>query len=283
MAKSKIIKELVNEEISLSVALKRIIVLANDIGYVELKQWAEKELNGYNNDDEVPQYRHISSTSFTYDGIVGGRLSVRQTALNLNLLSTETVDKIIKCKVCDSITSVEKNAKISKGELAIDRSYLAGEVFKNSGGYTGVQCTSITQNFAPSQFEAVVQAVSSKALEILMELDKEFGNLDNLDIGCDGHSKKKVEEIKHDIQVIINEDKSVTINGKVNKSQINIGGNNRSNAKSEKKINKNSNVGKGSNSIEKHTDIDSNVTITNQKEKKPSLWSKIFYRRRKNG
>ena len=283
MAKSNIIKELVNEEISLTVALKRLIVLANDIGYTELRQWAEKETNGYGPKDEVPEYRYITSTSITYNGVVGGRLSVTHASLDLSLLNSKTRNEIIRSRVNESISSIEKNAKLNEGELAIDRSYLAGEVFANSGGYSGVQCTKITQNFTPSQFEKIAQAVSSKILDILLKLDKEFGNLDNLDIGSDKISKKKFNEIKQFILVVINEDKSVNMNGKtkITNSQINAGNSNKSSNKKEKKITKNSNIGKGSNSVEKHTDIDSNVTITNQKEKKDSFWSKIFHKRSK--
>lgn len=61
MAKSKILKELVNEETSLNIALKRLIVLAADINDNDLKEWAEKEINGYNADDEVPEYRKLCS------------------------------------------------------------------------------------------------------------------------------------------------------------------------------------------------------------------------------
>ena len=47
MAKSKIIKELANNDISLEVALNRLMIIASDIENEELSQWAERELNGY--------------------------------------------------------------------------------------------------------------------------------------------------------------------------------------------------------------------------------------------
>ena len=39
MAKSKIIKELANNSISLDVALSRLFIIASDIGDDELQQW----------------------------------------------------------------------------------------------------------------------------------------------------------------------------------------------------------------------------------------------------
>ena len=73
MAKSKILKELVNEEISLNIALKRLIVLAADINDNDLKEWAEKEINGYNADDEVPEYRKLCS----HYGVLHGRSKMK--------------------------------------------------------------------------------------------------------------------------------------------------------------------------------------------------------------
>ena len=49
MAKSKIIKELANKEISLEVAFNRLLIIASDIGNTDLIDWATNELNGYPN------------------------------------------------------------------------------------------------------------------------------------------------------------------------------------------------------------------------------------------
>ncbi len=47
MAKSRIIKELANNEISLEVAFNRLLIIASDIENEELINWATNELNGY--------------------------------------------------------------------------------------------------------------------------------------------------------------------------------------------------------------------------------------------
>ena len=71
MAKSKIIRELVNEEISLDSALTRLIVIANDIGNEDLVKWAEQELTGYPDADELPDYRKGNGGLIVYTGING--------------------------------------------------------------------------------------------------------------------------------------------------------------------------------------------------------------------
>lgn len=47
MAKSKIIKDLVNNKVSLTVVLNRLYVLAFDLGNQEILDWTNKEISGY--------------------------------------------------------------------------------------------------------------------------------------------------------------------------------------------------------------------------------------------
>lgn len=72
MAKSKIIKELANNQISMEVALQRLMIIASDLGNEELLTWTETELQGYSPSDTLPEYRNIHSTYFVYSGINGG-------------------------------------------------------------------------------------------------------------------------------------------------------------------------------------------------------------------
>ena len=64
MAKSKILKELANNEVPLDVALKRLLIICDDLDYKELFSWAEKELNGNVVDVD---YQDVSENEFTKD------------------------------------------------------------------------------------------------------------------------------------------------------------------------------------------------------------------------
>ena len=86
MAKSKIIKELVCAEISITQALRRLTILASDIDHIDLKEWAEKELNGYEESDNIPDYRQIQSNTLIYSGIAGN-LKLTEVALPLKYIS----------------------------------------------------------------------------------------------------------------------------------------------------------------------------------------------------
>lgn len=70
MPKSKVIVDAVNGAVPLERTLRRLEVLAHDVGNEKLERWAECEIKGYDV-SEVPDYRIVSSLNFTYSGING--------------------------------------------------------------------------------------------------------------------------------------------------------------------------------------------------------------------
>lgn len=275
MAKSKILKELVNEEISLNIALKRLIVLAADMNDNDLKEWAEKEINGYNADDEVPEYRKICSHSFYYNGFTSN-LQVTNVPLDIRYLNEDTLKMIEYHELREPLLSLEKYVKEFKDGFNLDLTMLAPEVLKNSG--RRLQCISIYQKFNVSQIEKVLQTLSSKIMNIFIKLDKEFGCLDNLDIGCEKQQKKKLNETKQVIQQIIFGDKAKI------KGDIICSDNVKIDKRKTKTTTKNSNTGKGNYSSEKHTDVKTEVNINNNNKtvKKNPWWKRLFNKKEKS-
>ena len=253
MAKSKIIKELVNNEISLEIALKRIYVLASDLDNEQIKLWAEKELYGYLDEDNLPEYRMFHGCKLTYSGINGG-FQITNQPLSLTWLKSSTIEKLSVQKIYDPLSEVEKFSKTEQG-VSRDLSYLAGEVEQKTrnGWLQGVQCVKISQIIYPTEFARLLSSVSSKALKILIELDKQFGCLDNLDIGSEKIGKKEKSVLFDTLNLIVN-DNSTT---------------------KEKTVIKNSNVG-DNNTIDKETSVEVSPSVeVNSGEKKSGLLSCI--------
>ena len=72
-------------------ALRKCLVLAFDLKNETLKQWTEKELNGFGKDDEVPDYRKVMLHSKgNFSGPGGMRLTNRP--LPLTILETKDWD-----------------------------------------------------------------------------------------------------------------------------------------------------------------------------------------------
>ena len=213
MAKSKIIKELANKEISLEVDFNRLLIIASDIGNTDLIDWATNELNGYSNDSKIPKYREGKMGHIVYSGI-NGRLQVNNQPLPLSVFDKEILDYIKVNYFDQDIATIERFAFGDNGEIGLELTELAGNVYKNSS----IQCISISMKFPKEMFLGILSAIRTKLLKIFIELDRDFGCLDNLDIDTNG---RKLEDINNKLNVIIYEDNSVTI-GDSNKLKNNL-------------------------------------------------------------
>lgn len=213
MAKSKIIKELANKEISLEVAFNKLLIIASDIGNTDLIDWATNELNGYSNDSKIPKYREGKMGHIVYSGI-NGHLQVRNQPLPLSVFDKEILDYIKVNYFDQDIATIGRFAFGNNGKIGLDLTELAGNVYKNSS----IQCISISMKFPKEMFLGILSVIRTKLLKIFIELDKNFGCLDNLDIDTNG---RKLKEINNKLNIIIYEDNSVTI-GDGNKLKDNL-------------------------------------------------------------
>lgn len=176
MPKSKVITEAVDSTVPLEQTLRRLEVLAHDIGNKELEHWAECELAGYT-DDEVPSYRVFKGLNFSYSGVNNGAFKVNSAPLQVYFLSEKTLNSLKEVPFAESISSVERLAE-GDSTVHLDRSYLTNEVFERSDG--GITCISISQNVSPDFFKGIKGEVTTRAIKALMMLEDEYGCLDGL-------------------------------------------------------------------------------------------------------
>ena len=91
MPKSKIIKELANGTADIEKSLNRLYLLACDINNVDLMLWTQNELQGYDPESELPEYRKNKSFVFRYSGITG-TYQVKNVSLQPSIFSKEKLD-----------------------------------------------------------------------------------------------------------------------------------------------------------------------------------------------
>lgn len=217
MAKSKIIKELASNEISLEVALNRLLIIASDIKNDELAQWVENELNGYSDSAELPEYRVIDNTHFVYSGI-NGQFKMENESLPLPEILG--VDKgTYSFDILDGVNSL---TTLMTGKCEYWRDLMSvAEIVQIK---TGIYCTSIKQLVPQNAIKNLISTIKSKLLKVLIKLDKEYGCLDELDIDITGKDPKEVHKINAMIINCIFEDRSIKIGDKNRIYETKIGG-----------------------------------------------------------
>lgn len=195
MPKSQIIKDIVEDSVSLEKSLTRLFVIAKDVNNKRLAQWAENELNGYKKLDDVPEYRHTRSTMFKYSGI-NGNFQVKNVPLPKGWIKSDILDAITAIVIRDGIKYIESLAS-SENSASRDLSELAGAIGEATDG--AVSCTSIQQIISQSFYQRICAEVKNKMILALMELEKVYGNLDTLGVDISDKRPVQVEAINDDL------------------------------------------------------------------------------------
>lgn len=226
MAKSKILKELASNQTSLDVVLSRLIIIASDIEDIKLQEWALNELNGYSKNENVPEYRQLQG-ELIYSGI-NGRLMVNKLHLDIGFLDKDFQEIVLQpFPVINGISFLLSG--LENGEIfSKDMTFLSSQVYKNSETITGaIQATNIALVFNKAQIQNIISNVRTKLLQIFLELDKNYGNLDELDVS---QQIDDIDSVKQTIHQIIYQDNSITNSGEINlatgKSVLEINQNN---------------------------------------------------------
>lgn len=199
MAKSTILKELVNNEIDLEIAISRLMVIASDINNESIYKWAENELKGYKNNDDLPPYRKLGFGYITYSGI-NGRMKMTNQPMPLTVFSPEERELIDETPICQSVKALQKLAQQKEGQdLSVDLTYLAEVVFER----LNIRCTSIKMRYSYTDFIDLLSNIRTKLISMFIKLDKEFGCLDNLDIDISKIDSEILSDINTNLHEIV--------------------------------------------------------------------------------
>lgn len=207
MAKSTIIKELANNQISMEVALQRLMIIASDLENEELSAWAEAELHGYSQSDALPEYRNIQSIHFVYSGI-NGSFKVTNCPFTFTSVLEEKLSDIYNVPIMDRVSSLQNFVdNPDKQSYRRDFSMLNGYVLQR----TGIQCTSIYQTVPLNFLQKILSQIKTILMNVFLKLDKEYGCLDDLDVDTTEKTPEEVEKINEVVNNYIFIDNSINV------------------------------------------------------------------------
>lgn len=200
MAKSQLIKDLATNKISLEEGLQRLLVISSELNNEELTSWIIGELNGYSNKVELPTYRKNIGSNLIYSGL-NGSFKVTDITLPNNCLPKQIREVVVQTPFRTSIRGIEKFLE-KDGKIGMDLTDLAGAVYEE----TGIQCYKIFKEYSRVSIEEIISNVKNKLIMLLLDLEKEFGNLDNLDIDVENLTADKTQKVEESMRKIFYDD-----------------------------------------------------------------------------
>lgn len=173
---SDIINDLVDDQLSFSVALYKTKILATRVGNHNLLNWVNNELKGYPNKDSLPAYR-ITQGSIIGD-FINGRNQVSNYPLPLPEFGENMDNGIREFCLFDSAATLELFAKSDNPSLVLrfpdGMKRSLEDILRNTNGpYFQLLNIGLT---VPIHFaNQALSAAKDKLLEFMLEIEKEFG------------------------------------------------------------------------------------------------------------
>lgn len=218
MERSNIIKDLVKDEITVIQAMNILKLLLQECENKEIKNWIDKEINGYGKKDKLPKYRILSCN------VEGNIKSGYLVASQVNIpIKDEFKKYVMNFDVRFGLNSIYQYSiaeeKSEKHNLSLDMPL----DYINSAVAMDVEVTHARRELGIYAFTNILNDLKPILLNIFIELEKKYGNLDGYYIEM--NDKKKNQEIN---QYIINilADNSIKIGDNNIIKNSNVGENN---------------------------------------------------------
>jgi hypothetical protein len=217
---SEIIINLIKNNNSITDALYQLKLLITDLNDNSITNWINSELEGYKDDDNIPPYRRLKSPLYgeiqyvSLGNLINRKMQIPVKIEHLNFL---------EIKLKDNISVVEKWAKEGSSDKKMPFDPRMATHIADMNLSEMCQIMSAWLPLAPASFSEITNSVKNKILDILIELEKKYGNLDDYTI--DFKDKKDKDATSKTIVNIIYNDNSVKVGDK-NKIDSSILGDN---------------------------------------------------------
>lgn len=216
MARSKIIKDFTSSNISMDIALKQLRVLLDDIGDDSSIDWVKNELTGYRHEDtSIPSYRKVTGVLIA-DYLVG-HMHYQNNSLPLHHLDEESRKNLLEARLPQSVSTLENIINNNK-YLSL---HVLPEFFPRIQKGSNARIINAHISISFTDVKDILSTINNKILEILLLLEKEFGNLDDLSIDISLKEPDELNTIVQNINMTLY-DNSITVgnNNKIKGSDL---------------------------------------------------------------
>lgn len=222
MKRSKIIIELIKDDISVVQAMDILNILLEDIDDENIKSWLDNEINGYKDEKDIPKYRNVDASVIgTY---LGGNMRTILTCTNQPIpIKPEFLDEFTNIKVDSGLNEILQLSIAEKESESHCLIMPAHTALVQQATMLNAQIVSANRTLSLYAYTNILNRLKSIVLKILTELEKKYGNLDDYYIDF---SNKQIEKVViQNITNIIN-DNSISIGNDNTIDGSNIGENN---------------------------------------------------------
>ena len=194
---------------SVEIALKQLKVLLAEFDKPEMLKWVNAELQGYDDTDVLPEYRVVVGN------LVGNFLNyyTKCTHISIPLKSDAPKELVEMCSQVRLYDSLSALRALTETDREFGRQINAS-LLPYVQQFSAISMTALlnaTVEFSQTQVKNVFSRVENAVLDVLLLLEKEFGNLDDLDIDLTSKSNDEIQNIASNIMILLYNNNSIVI------------------------------------------------------------------------
>ncbi len=184
--RSKIIKDLIMDNISVLQAMKSLDFMLEYMDNKEIKDWVTNEQNGYQKDDELPKYRN--TRALLIGNVQVGYAIYNQ--VNIPLSDSKEIEMLTKIEIREPISTIMQMAKAENESedhyLTLDANLILANQYQQTNG----DVIRAHRKLSLYTYNNILAMIKDKLLEIFKVLEENYGNLDELYIDFSDDLKK---------------------------------------------------------------------------------------------
>ncbi len=232
-----IIEELVSQKSNLENVLIKTQVLAFKLKNDNLKNWVNNELNGYDDQEEIPEFRIVGTQvkGHLFQGLgFGGYQQLLDTVLPIESLRNEELKFLREHKFEARISQLQELSKSKDGLIAeLPYSFLV-QMSKKMSPWEVIKAWKV---IPPSAITGILSSIKSSLMNFLLELKEELGDdkipLMEKENKIDKIIEKNIGRIKAEHVNISFGDKNNQSSNSGNENQLQLASGDKSNQKIE--------------------------------------------------
>ncbi len=215
MERSAIFKDATQSEPDTESLLKRLKVLTFGLGCEQFNKWIDSELYGYKGED-IPEYR--KAHGFLQGDIIVGYAQIKNTSLPLVSVDDETRKKMLTYSFKEGVGALRSLLKAEQ-HLMIPWPPETYPTIKKGTNITEILSARLMLGI--THVNDILTTVDNTILDILLELESKYGNLDKYDL--DFSDKEKDEQMCQIIfQILVNNGVMIGNDNDLDKTNISL-------------------------------------------------------------
>lgn len=162
-----------NASVSTVDFLRTCQVVAYRLKNEPLKAWVRAELDGYENDDDIPEYREVSL--HLKGSFVQGFTSLSNQTVPVGALPEVLQERAVRKRMSESVAELEALGR-GAGDHGLRTNCIPPETFGMIEIYRGATTLDLWCEISPQALLAIADRVRNRALTLLLELEAEDPN-----------------------------------------------------------------------------------------------------------